>query len=101
MRRQTARRHTLPPHYATGAVEDVIAVVRQHLERRAWCFRNLARMNLLLGLMRLTINHHDDAGHYAAAIKAHLLRHGGEPPRQHKVLYDPTIGGSHVASLRR
>jgi hypothetical protein len=101
MRRQTARRHTLPAHYATGAVEDAIATVRQHIERRAWCFRNLARMNLLLGLMRLAINHHDDTSRYAAAIKAHLLLHGGQPPHRHKTLYDATVGGSRVSTLRR
>lgn len=35
------------------------AAVRQQLERRRWTFRNLPRMNALLGLVRLHVNCRD------------------------------------------
>jgi len=67
---QTARRPTMPPHYSTGALDPQIAVVRQMLERRAWTFRNLPRMNALLGLARLRINRMDITERWASAVAA-------------------------------
>jgi hypothetical protein len=59
MAAQTARRASMPPHYSTGALDPHIAAVRQQLERRRWTFRNLPRMNALLGLVRLHVSRLD------------------------------------------
>lgn len=56
---QTTRRASMPAHYSTGALDPKIALVREHLERRRWTFRNEDRMNALLGLVRLHINRLD------------------------------------------
>lgn len=68
MSAQTARRASLPPHHSTGALDPHIAKVRTVLGDRAWTFRNLARMNSLLGLVRLSINLCDRAGDWAQVI---------------------------------
>jgi hypothetical protein len=68
MTAQTARRSTMPPHYSTGALDPHIAVVRHMLERRRWTFRNLARMNTLLGLVRLHVNRRDVPADWAKLI---------------------------------
>jgi hypothetical protein len=58
----------MPPHYSTGALDPQIAVVRQLLERRAWTFRNLARLNALLGLVRLHVNRRDVPADWATLL---------------------------------
>jgi hypothetical protein len=70
MTAQTSRRATMPPQYSTGALDPQLAVAREMLERRAWTFRNLARMNLLLGLVRLRVNRMDVTERWAAAVAA-------------------------------
>lgn len=55
--------------YGNGAIEAPIQTVREGIERRSWCFRNLARMNLLLEMMRLRLNKVDSVDAYA-----HLIR---------------------------
>jgi hypothetical protein len=72
MMTQTAWRADVPPHYSTGALDPKIADVRQMLERRRWTFRNFTRMNHLLSLMRLHINHHDDPAVWAQLITQSL-----------------------------
>ncbi len=72
-RLQTARRASLPPVYANGAVEAPIKRVRQVLERRRWTFRNRERMNLLLELVRLAVLRADNASLYAADIRMHIF----------------------------
>lgn len=62
----------LPDHWGNGPVEQALRQVRDQIERRAFCYRNAARMNLLLELIRLRINRHDDVDAYAAAIRTHL-----------------------------
>jgi hypothetical protein len=69
---QTSRRSSMPAHYSTGALDPKIAIVRQQLERRRWTFRNLARMNALLGLMRLHINRRDVPATWAKLLADHL-----------------------------
>jgi hypothetical protein len=96
MRVQTARRASLPPVYANGAVEAPITRVRQVLERRRWTFRNRERMNLLLEVVRLADLRADNASVYAADIRAHLLAYAGHPPRHYRKVYDtwgPRSGG--------
>jgi hypothetical protein len=39
--------------FSNDAIEAPIRTVRQGIKRRAWCFRNRARMDLLLEMMRL------------------------------------------------
>lgn len=96
LRCQLARRAAHPVDrigvWANGAIEDPIRVARQVLERRAWTFRNLARMNLLLELVRLRINAHDDTHAYAAAIRKHLAKNG--------VPEAPAIADHATSSLR-
>lgn len=68
MTEQTARRASMPPHYSTGALDPQIAAVRQQLERRRWTFRNLSRMNALLGLVRLRVNRRDVTAEWAKLL---------------------------------
>jgi hypothetical protein len=65
---QTARRASMPPHYSTGALDPHIAAVRQQPERRRWTFRNLPRMNALLGLVRLHVNRRDVVANWAKLL---------------------------------
>lgn len=88
LRTQTRRRESLPPVYGNGAIEAPMARVRSVLESRRWTFRNRGRMDLLLELVRLADLRADDAGVYAADIRAHLTGHGGRPPRTYRDLYD-------------
>ena len=75
---QTKRRAELPAHYSTGALEPKPQDVRAMLERRKWTFRNRDRMNLLLELVRLRLNRHDDPIKWAALIRAHIRPHRSE-----------------------
>ncbi len=95
MTAQLARRSEVRV-YANGAIEAPIQVVREGLERRAWCFRNRARMDLLLELMRLNINNMASQDNYSANIREHLKANGGRPTTTRKQ-WDP-LGTS---SLRR
>jgi hypothetical protein len=88
LRTQTQRRASLPPVYGNGAIEAPMARVRSVLESRRWTFRNRARMDLLLELVRLADLRADDPGVYAADIRAHLLAHAGRPTRTYRAIYD-------------
>ena len=68
MSEQTRRRPDSPPHFSTGALDPQIAVVRQQIERRRWTFRNLPRMNALLGLVRLHGNRRDVPADWAKLL---------------------------------
>lgn len=92
---QLARRSEVSV-YSNGAIEAPIQVVREALERRSWCFRNRARMDLLLEMMRLRLNKVDAADDYALLIREHLNATKGRPPSKRKQ-WDPA-GHS---SLRR
>lgn len=74
---QTKRRAKLPDHHSTGALDEVLAKVREFMEPRAFCYRNAARTNRMLELVRLRLNRADDPLAYAAAIRAHLDANGG------------------------
>lgn len=99
---QTTRRSTIPAHYSTGALEPKIGDIREVLGRRAWTFRNQARMNLLLGLVRLRLNRQDDIQRWAVLIRDHLDAHGGRPAHPRRI-EDPVAynqAGERVYSLR-
>jgi len=74
--------------YSNGAIEAPIRVIREHIERRAWCFRNRARMDLLLEMMRLHLNQVASIEAYALLIREHLIATNGVPPGGRKQ-YDP------------
>jgi hypothetical protein len=91
MQAQTLRRDQLPEHYANGAIEAAIATTRAVIGRRAWTFRNLPRMNLLLELVRLRINRHDDVRSYTTAIRNHVEAAAGDVPRTYRKIMDPKV----------
>ena len=95
MTNQLARRGEVSV-YANGAIEAPIQVVREGIERRAWCFRNLARMNLLLEMMRLRLNKVDSVDAYALLIRDHLAATNGVAPTRRRQ-WDP----KGTSSLRR
>jgi hypothetical protein len=99
MTAQTGRRATAPPHYSTGALDPQIAVVRQLIERRVWTFRNLARMNALLGLVRLHVNRRDVPADWAELLADHLR----DRPTVNTLIEEPVylLDGSREYSLRK
>lgn len=85
---QTARRASLPPHYANGAVEAPLRHVIDLINRRKFSFRNRARMNALLELLRLRELGVDSDRAYAEDIRAHLVREGPNRARRYRTIYD-------------
>lgn len=88
MRAQTTRRPSIPPVYGNGAIEAPMTRVRSVLEPRRWTFRNRARMNLLLELVRLADLRADDAAVYATDIRQHLTQTKGKQGRTYRAIYD-------------
>ena len=88
IRRQTTRRSTIAPVYANGALENALSEVRTIIADRAFSFRNRARLNLLLELIRLGLLRAENASDYATAIRAHLIKHQGHPKRSYREIYD-------------
>lgn len=88
MRGQSQGRDRIPPVYSNGAVEQPIREIRQILKPRAFVFKNRARLNHLLTLMRLARLRVDTATDYAADIRAFLNAHDGHPPRTYRETYD-------------
>lgn len=99
MTEQTARRSSMPPHYSTGALDPQIAVIRQQLARRRWTFRNLPRMNALLGLVRLHINRRDVPADWAQHLSDYLTG----APAVTSLVEEPVLlfDGSREYSLRK
>lgn len=93
---QVDRRASVPAHYSIGALEAPIAAVREFVEPRAFCYRNAARTNRMLELVRLRINRCDDPLDYARSIRAHLDAHDGRLAPQGRIR-DPR----HKPSLRK
>jgi len=94
MRGQSQGRDRIPPVYSNGAVEQPIREIRQILKPRAFVFKNRARMNHLLTLMRLARLRVDTATDYAADIRACLHAHDGHPPRTYRETYDKHASAS-------
>jgi hypothetical protein len=88
LRDQTARRPEGPPVYANGAVEAALARVRQILEPRMYSYRNRARTNRMLELVRLSMLRADDISEYTTAIRSHLDAQHGHLQRSYRNLYD-------------
>ncbi|WP_449372817.1 hypothetical protein [Arthrobacter psychrolactophilus] len=101
IRRQTERRATIPPVYANGALENSLNRVRTIIGDRAFSFRNRARLNLLLELVRLGLLRADNASDYATSIRAHLIAHQGHPKRSYRDIYDHQSNeeGTNINSL--
>lgn len=95
MRTQTQRRASIPEHYANGAVEAPLEEVKRVLAQRRWTFRNAARMNQLLELVRIRYNHSTDEGGFVAALRGQLL--AGPRPAS-VVAADPRLPGRRVSS---
>lgn len=80
LRVQAGRRADRPPVYANGAVESsALAQVRNVMEPRMCAYKNRARTNRMLELVRLSMLCADDAAAYTAAIRARLTFHHGHP----------------------
>ncbi len=91
MRGQTQGRDRIPPVYSNSAVEQPIREIRQIIKPRAYVFKNRARMNHLLTLMRLARLRVDTATDYATDIRAFLNEHHGHPPRSYRETYDTQV----------
>lgn len=81
----------IPGHWASGAIEEELAVVKAVVGDRAWTLRNRRRMNLLLEQVRLRVNERDSAAVYAVTIRNHLLTRGGRPAHSVRIA-DPGGG---------
>jgi hypothetical protein len=101
VRRQTTRRSSIPPVYANGALENALTRVRTIIGEREFSYRNRARLNLLLELIRLAQLRADNAADYATAIRAYLIKHQGRPKRSYREIYDhqSTENGTRTNSL--
>lgn len=74
---QVEVRHLLPLHYSTAAAEAVAADLKALLEQRSFSFRNKARTNRLLGLVRLHLAGLDDPDTYHTVLRTYAAEHGG------------------------
>ena len=63
--------------YSTGGVETPLNAVKDELARRSWTFRNLDRMNLLLGLLQLRLTRADNPNDWVQTLTATLEASGG------------------------
>ncbi len=95
MRAQTRRRSDIPSHYANGAVEAPLEEVKRILGRRRWTFRNAARMNQLLDLVRVRYDRAATEADFSATLRRELG--AGRGPRP-VVSGDPRIPGQRVSS---
>ena len=82
VRAQANRRTQLPPHHTVAAADQLLARIRQRVERRAFTFRNQRRMNLLLGLMCLHEQRVDTLDHYTEVLRKEAEASGGRIARQ-------------------
>jgi hypothetical protein len=98
MRVQTARRHAIPAHYANGAVEAPLEEVKRIIGERRWTFRNQARLNELLELVRIRYNRSVTEADFTRTLRGQLahLPHGSRP--SHLVQDDPRLPGQRVSS---
>ena len=77
LRLQAGRRLDRPPVYGNHAVEAALAQIRQLMEPRMYSYKNRARTNLMLELVRLSMLRADDVSTYTSAIRTELdAQHG-------------------------
>ncbi|TQO20665.1 hypothetical protein FB472_2310 [Rhodoglobus vestalii] len=74
LRIQAVRRADRPPVHANGAVESALAQVRNLMEPRMYSYKNRARTNRVLELVRLSMPCADDCAAYTAAIRPPTAR---------------------------
>ena len=91
MRGQTQGRSRIPPVYSNSAVEQPLRELRQTLRPRAFVFRNRARLNQLLTLIRQAYLRVDNVADYATDIRAFLDSHHGRPQRTYRQAYDTRV----------
>jgi hypothetical protein len=84
--RQVARQHR---HTSVGALEAALRRIKNGIFDRRYGFKNRARTDALLELMRLHQNQLDDELAYASAIEAHLREHAGRPALPLNASADP------------
>lgn len=94
MRGQTQGRSKIPPVYSNSAVEQPLRELKAVLRPRAFMFRNRARLNQLLSLIRMAYLRVDNATDYATDIRAYLDAHHGRPHRTYREAYDPTANAA-------
>lgn len=97
MRVQVARRSSIPAHYANGAVEAPLREVKRILAPRRWTFRNAARMNLLLELVRIRYNRQGSAAAFAGELRRTLAK-TGRGQLLDAAPDDPRLRGERVSS---
>jgi hypothetical protein len=88
LRVQVARRADRPPVYANGAAESALTYVRNLMEPQMYSYKNRARTNRMLELVRLSMLRADDSASYTAAIRAQLISHHGHLQRGYRNVYD-------------
>lgn len=69
--------------YSTGGVEPLLNIVKDELSRRSWTFRNLNRMNLLLGLISIRLNRQDNSYDWIQVLTRELEKRQGRSPHQY------------------
>ena len=80
IRRQFVLREEFPGFTrGNGAVEAVIDQLRDMLGERTKVLQNVYRTNLMLGLIRAHLGHHDDRDLYVRIIRDELARTNGKP----------------------
>ena len=88
LRLQAGRRLDRPPVYGNGAVEAALALIRQLMEPRMYSYKNRARTNQMLELVRLSMLRADDVSTYTSAIRTELDVQHGHLQRGYRNVYD-------------
>ena len=88
LRLQAGRRLDRPPVYGNGAIEAALAQIRQLMEPRMYSYKNRARTNQMLELVRLSMLRADDVSTYTSAIRTELDAQHGHLQRGYRNVYD-------------
>ena len=88
LRGQTQGRSRIPPVFSNSTVEQSLREFKAIIQPRRFAFRNRARMNQLLALMRQATLRVDNVADYSTDIRAYLEAHNGHPQRTYRDVYD-------------
>jgi len=99
LRGQISGRDKIPPVYSNSAIEQPLREFTKTLRPRAFAFRNRARLNNLLALMRLAYLRADSVPGYSIDIRAYLDKHNGRPERTYRQAYDAQFDDAGTAQL--
>ena len=88
LRGQIIGRPQIPPVYSNSGVEQEIRELKAELRPRRFAFRNRARLNQLLDLMRLKSMNVDHPTDYAKDIRTYIEASDGRPERTYREAYD-------------